>query len=137
MKWDNIEEKKFLQTKLFNYLAIIGLLLGLTSQIPILLGYSLYWNLTLVIISAILIIVACLETIQKGSKIVGIISLVYGVLATLFGSAFLLFVLISSLASYRSFVMDANAFPGVVLGVIVGVPSIILGFKTYRARKNQ
>ena len=78
-----------------------------------------------------------METMKKGSKIVGIISLVYGVLATLFGSAFLLFGLISSLASYRTFVMDATFFPVAVLGVIVGVPSIILGFKTYRARKNQ
>ena len=126
-----------MQTKIFNYLAIIGLILGLASPLPIWQGPTLYWPFTLGIISAILIVVACLGTIQKGSKIVGIISLVYGVLATLFGSAFLLFVLISSLASYRMFLMDARFFPVVVLGVIVGVPSIILGFKTYRARKNQ
>ena len=131
------KEKKFMQTKIFNYLAIIGLLLGLASPLPIWQGPILYWNLTLVIISAILIIVACLGTIQKGSKIVGIISLVYGVLATLFGSSFLLFVLVSSLVSYREILMAARFFPVVVLWVIVGVPSIILGFKTYRARKNQ
>ena len=126
-----------MQTKLFNYLAIIGLLLGLASPLPIWQGPTLYWNLTLVIISAILIIVACLGTIQKGSKIVGVISLVYGVLATLFGSALLLFVFVSSLVSYRDILMAARFFPVVVLWVIVGVPSIILGFKTYRARKNQ
>ena len=126
-----------MQTKLFNYLAIIGLLLGLASSLPIWQGPILYLNLTLVIISAILIVVACLGTIQKGSKIVGVVSLVYGVLATLFGSAFLLFVLVSSLVSYRGILMDARFFPIVVLWVIVGVPSIILGFKTYKARKNQ
>ena len=123
-----------MQTKIFNYLAIIGLLLGLASPLPIWQGPTLYWHLALGIISAILIIVACLGTIQKGSKIVGIISIVYGVLATLLGSAFLLFVLVS----YRFHIfMDARFLPVVMLGVIVGVPSIILGFKTYRARKNQ
>ena len=44
---------------------VIGLLLGLASPLPIWQGPTLYWNLTLVIISAILIIVACLGTIQK------------------------------------------------------------------------
>ena len=125
-----------MQTKLFNYLAIIGLLLGLASPLPIWQGPTLYWNLTLGIISAILIIVACLGTIQKGSRSVGIISLVYGLLATLLGSAILLFPLVSHFYGLK-IVLGVSAALGAILGVIVGVPSIILGFKTYRARKNQ
>jgi len=126
----------FMKNKIFLILCIIGLLFGLASPLPIWPGPVIYRHLVPAIISAIFIIVACAGTIKQGSTIIGILSLIYGVLATIGGiflsAIFSMFGLFGSTGAgpYTQLIMF-----GTVLAIVIGIISIILGYKTFRATK--
>ena len=126
----------FMKNKIFLIICIIGLLFGLASPLPIWPGPVIYRHLTPAIISAILVIAACSGTIKQGSKIIGIISMIYGVLATIGG------IFLSAILSMFGLLGSTGAGPyaqlimfGTILAIVVGIISIILGYKTFRASK--
>ena len=123
-----------MKTEIFIMIAIVGLLFGLASPLPIWPGPTTYRHLPPGIISVILMLIAGFGTMKKGSKIVGIIGFIYGILAIIAGILF----------SYIITLLGVSTDPGsrisiVILGTILalgaGVTSIILGFKAYRATK--
>ena len=69
-------------------LAVLGLLFGVTSPLPIWFGPTFIRRLPPGIVSAALIIFACLRSMRRGFRSVGVIAIIYGVLATLAGLAF-------------------------------------------------
>lgn len=118
--------------KIYLVLCVVGLLLGLASPLPIWWGPILYRHLTPAIISAILVIVACLGAMKKGSKAVGIISLVYGVLATVFGALLSVVIFPLLVGSTGTEYYTPVLILGTVLAIAVGITAIVLGFKTYK-----
>lgn len=73
------------------------------------------------IISGILVIASCLGVSKSGSKIVGIIAIIYGILASLvaFNIARLLTITVATIF-------------GIIIALIVGIAALILGYKTYK-----
>jgi hypothetical protein len=69
---------------------------------------------------------------KNGSRIVGIISLVYGVLATIAGILFSWIVSLFGLGNPGSGSLTPVILLGSLIALVVGITSIILGFKTYK-----
>jgi hypothetical protein len=118
--------------KKYIVMAILGLLLGVTSPFPIWPGPLLLRHLPPGIISAVLIILACLEAMKEGSKIVGAIAIVYGVLAILAGATFTYVMF-----AVRSEELAVSGIIGVgaAICLIVGIVVLTLGYKTFKTRK--
>jgi hypothetical protein len=118
--------------KKYIVMAILGLLLGVTSPFPIWPGPLLLRHLPPGIISAVPLIVACLGAMKRGSKVVGAIAVVYGVLAILAGAAFTYV-----LFAVRSEELAVSGIIGVgaAICLIVGIVVLTLGYKTFETRK--
>jgi hypothetical protein len=126
-----------MRTWIYVSLAIVGVLFGLASPLPIWPGPLIYRHLTPGIISAILIIISCLGIMKEGSRIVGVISLVYGALATVAGILFSWIVSLFGLGNPGSGSLTPVILLGSIIALVVGITSIILGFKTYKAKKQK
>jgi len=113
-------------------MAILGLLLGVASPFPIWPGPLFIRHLTPGVISAVLLILACLGAMKRGSKVVGAIAVVYGVLAILAGAAFTYVMF-----AVRSEELAVSRIIGVgaAICLIVGIVVLILGYKTFETRK--
>jgi hypothetical protein len=113
-------------------MAILGLLLGVASPFPIWPGPLFIRHLTPGVISAVLLILACLGAMKRGSKVVGAIAVVYGVLAILAGAAFTYVMF-----AVRSEELAVSRIIGVgaAICLIVGIVVLILGYKTFKTRK--
>ena len=124
-----------MKDRIFLILGIIGLLFGVASPLPIWPGPLIYRHLTPGIVSAILIIISCLGSLKKGSKIVGIIGILYGILAIIAGVFFS--VLLTLLNSAEANTIFPLAMLGTAVALTAGIISLILGYKTYKAKKDQ
>lgn len=127
--------------KRFIILAILGLLLGIASPLPVWPGPALLRHLPPGVFSAILIISACIGAIRSGgSKTVGVIGMIYGALATLAG---VFFTLVSSYAfmymgqSEEAHIRAIGGLLPICLGVLViGITVILLGYKAFKVRRS-
>jgi hypothetical protein len=128
-----------LQSKIYFVLAVLGLLLGVASPLPIWPGGEFIRHLLPGIVSAALIISACLRSMRMGSRSVGVIAMIYGALATLAGLAFTAASIIASMSvrpiEEARITIMAGLLPVSIAVLIVGVSVILLGYKTFRAAK--
>lgn len=108
-------------------LSVLGLLLGIISPLPIWPGPPFLRHLPPGILSAVLVILACLGSMKKGSRAVGAIAIVYGVLATLAG---LFFTIISIMAAalFMTFFLPIS-----IVVLAIGITVFLLGCKTFKA----
>jgi FtsH-binding integral membrane protein len=118
--------------KKYLVMAILGLLLGVTSPLPIWPGPLFLRYLPPGVISAVLIILACLGVMKRGSKIVGVIAIVYGVLAILAGVTFTYVVFA---VRSEGLAVSGIISVGAVICLIVGIVVLILGYKTFKTRE--
>ncbi|MEX2751258.1 MAG: hypothetical protein Q6366_005160 [Candidatus Freyarchaeota archaeon] len=108
-------------------LAVMGLLLGIASPLPIWPGPLLLRHIPPGIISFVLILAAYFAGRKTGSKVAGIITIIYGILATLAGMLFLTLVL---LATSREFLtVSSILILGSIVALLSGITAIILGWK--------
>ena len=121
--------------KKYLVMAILGLLLGVTSPFPIWPGPGFLRHLPPGVISAVLIILACLGAMKRGSKIVGTIAVVYGALAILAGATFTYVLFAVTSEEFR--VMSEIISIGAAICLIVGIVVLVLGYKTFRAVKGR
>jgi hypothetical protein len=119
--------------KKYIVMAILGLLLGVASPFPIWPGPSFLRHLLPGVISTVLIILACLGVMRKGSKIVGAIAIVYGALATLAGAIFTYVLFAATSEEFR--VVSGIISLGAAICLIIGIIVLVLGYKTFRAVK--
>jgi hypothetical protein len=128
--------------KPYPLLALLGLLLGVTSPLPIwaniirirIGGIPHAGQLLIGIISFILIIIACLGSMREGSKIVGGIAILYGAMPTLAGLAMILLAAIMPSTETAEY-LRALSRVVVPLLLIVGLTAIFLGYKTFKRAK--
>lgn len=114
-------------------LAIIALLLGIASPLPIWPGPLLLRHIPPGIISFVLVLAAYFAGRKTGSKLAGVIMIVYGILATLAGILFLTLIL---LATSREFLtVSSVVLLGSIIALIAGITAIILGWKLARKPK--
>jgi hypothetical protein len=114
-------------------MAILGLLLGVVSPFPIWPGPLFLRHLTPGVISAVLLIVACLGAMKEGSNIVGAIAVVYGVLAILAGATFTYVLFAARSEEFRA--VGGIISVGAAICLIVGIVVLTLGYKTFKTRK--
>ena len=128
-----------LQSKTYLILAVLGLLLGVASPLPIWPGPTFIRHLPPGIVSAALIISVCLISMRRGFRSVGVMAMIYGVLATLAGLAFTAISIIASMAvmpiEEAHIAIIAGLLPISIAVLIIGVSIILLGYKTFRAAK--
>jgi FtsH-binding integral membrane protein len=116
--------------KKFTLLAILGLLLGIASPLPIWPGPLLVRHLPPGIISAALVIFACFGTMKEGSKAVGVIAIIYGALASL--SGILIFYIATGTSPEFLAGRGSIVVAGSVLAIFIGIMTILLGIKSIR-----
>jgi hypothetical protein len=128
-----------LRSKIYFVLVVLGLLLGVASPLPIWPGPEFIRHLLPGMVSAALIISACLGSMRRGSRSVGVIAMIYGALATLAGLAFTAASIIASMTvrpiEEAHIAIMAGLLPISIGVLIVGVSAILLGYKTFRAAK--
>lgn len=115
--------------KLGKFFALISLLLGIASPLPIWPGPALIRHLPPAIISFILITIACL--LSKDSKTVGIIAMIYGTLATLAGSIFITLYLSATSLEFLT-TTGRIVLIGGIIALVAGLVTLILGYKTFK-----
>jgi FtsH-binding integral membrane protein len=110
--------------KTFIVLAILGLLFGIASPLPIWPGPLSVKHLALTIVSAVLMMLACFGAIRENSKDVGTVAIIYGTLTSLIG--------ITTATSPEFLAEDCiTVIIGSIVSLIVGITAIILGIKIY------
>jgi hypothetical protein len=106
--------------------ALIALLLGLASPLPIWPGPHLIRHLPPALLSVLLIIFACLRA--KGSKAVSIIALIYGFLA-LSGCGALIYILLTATSEAGMLLQHPIVQLGLAAGIAVGLAAISLAIR--------
>ena len=114
--------------KIWIVVSIIALLMGLASPLPIWPGPLLFRHLPPAIFSGILMMLSCLMVRKEGSRAVGIVSIIYGTLATI-GAALLLIIFIALLENEWLLKLSAT------LGVAIGLAVLILGIRIIRLKQ--
>jgi len=115
-------------------LAIIALLLGLASPLPIWPGPSFIRHLPPALLSAVLMITALLRA--GGSRNVSIVGMIYGFLA-LGGCAtlLLLFLSVSGEGLFQHPVIVLVIILGITAGIVVGLATVFLALNNLKKRR--
>ncbi|MEM2341731.1 MAG: hypothetical protein QXX94_05525 [Candidatus Bathyarchaeia archaeon] len=111
-------------------LAVMGLLLGIASPLPIWPGPHFLRHIPPAIISFLLILAAYFTGRKTGSKVAGAIIIVYGILATAAGMLFLTSVLFATSEEFLA--MSSGIILGGIIALFAGITSITLGHKLAR-----